>query len=247
MRNWQKCLEYSSGEFIKILFSDDWIEKTFVEKCMKILLAHEDVGFVYTKTYITDDDKKYSYINDIEGKKEREYFVSESIKIPYGKTPLSPGCALFRKEDVVIENNIPNSLSLDHENTGAGIDLLIYLNSLKKYKYCYCTSNTIAYFRKHKGSITVKERDTIWKYYFTALLYYIRKEDITDRVYDLRVSVLKSFTLKDFIRSNKLLESYGFDDCSINKWDLIWIAVEKSKTIAGTIRDVLNKDRTVGC
>jgi len=25
VRNWKKCLEYSSGEFIKILFSDDWI------------------------------------------------------------------------------------------------------------------------------------------------------------------------------------------------------------------------------
>lgn len=110
VRNWKKCLEYSLGEFIKILFSDDWIEETFVEKCMEILLAHNDVGFVYTKTYTIDGNRKYSYINDIEGKKGREYFVNESIKFPSGKTPVSLGCALFRKENMTIESNIPNCL-----------------------------------------------------------------------------------------------------------------------------------------
>jgi glycosyltransferase involved in cell wall biosynthesis len=249
VRNWKKCLEYSSGEFIKILFSDDWIEETFVEKCMEILSAHEDVGFVYTKTYFADASGKYSgiYINDIEGKKERDYFVRESIQIPYGKTPVSPGCALFRKEDIIIENNIPNCLSLNHENTGAGIDLLIYLNSLKRYKYCYYTSNTTAYFRKHNEAITVKERDAIWKYYFTALVYYI-KENMANHIYDLKVSILQSFTLKDFAKYKKLLRLYGFGDCSINKRDFIVLAVKKmfksmKDTIYGSYLNKYGRDK----
>lgn len=249
VRNWKKCLEYSSGEFIKILFSDDWMEETFVEKCMEILLEHEDVGGVYTKTYITEGNRKYSYINDIEGKKEREYFVSESIKFPHGKTPVSPGCALFRKEDVIIEHNIPNYLSLNHENTGAGIDLLIYLNSFKRYGCCYYTSNTTAYFRKHKEAITIMERDAIWKYYFTALLYYVKRENMANHIYDLKVSILQSFTLKDFARYKKLLRLYGFEDCSINKRDFILLGVKKmfksmKDTIYGSYLNKYGRDKS---
>jgi len=229
VRNWKKCLEYSSGKFVKILFSDDWIDETFVEKCMEILLANEDVGFVYTKTYFTDANGKCIgvYINDFEGKKEREYFVNESVRFPHGKTPVSPGCALFRKEAVIIENNIPNCLSLNHENIGAGIDLLIYLNSFKKYKYCYYTSGTTAYFRKHSGSFTVKEGDTIRRYYYTAILYYIKRENMGNHIYDLKISILRSSTLRDLIRYRKLLRLYGFEDCNIDNKDFILLVVRK--------------------
>jgi len=247
VRNWKKCLEYSSGEFIKILFSDDWIEKTFIEKCMEILLAYNDVGFVYTKTYIIEANRKFNYINDVEGKKEREYFVSESIKYPKGKTPVSPGCALFRKENMTIESNIPNCLLLNHENIGAGVDLLIYLNSFKRKKYCYYISNTTAYFIKHDESITIIEDKTIWKYYFTALLYYIKREDISNRIYDLKVNILKCFKLKDFVRYKELLELYGFKDCSINRRDFIlqaFIKIFKStkNVILYRYRSYFNRD-----
>jgi glycosyltransferase involved in cell wall biosynthesis len=237
VRNWKKCLEYSSGEFIKILFSDDWIEETFVEKCMEILLANDDVGFVYTKTYIADSNGKYSYINDIEGKKGREYFVRESINFPQGKTPVSPGCALFRKESIIMESNIPNRLSLNHQNTGAGIDLLIYLNSFKRYKYCYYTSNTTAYFRKHNEAITIMEWDVIWKYYFTALLYYVKKEDMANHICDLKVSILQFLPLKDFVCYKKLLQLYGLEGCSINKKDFILLVIKKMfKSMKDVIR-----------
>ena len=52
VKNWRKCLDYSSGEFIKILFSDDWIDETYIEKCMNILLPNENVGFVFSSVRI---------------------------------------------------------------------------------------------------------------------------------------------------------------------------------------------------
>lgn len=231
VRNWKKCLEYSSGEFIKILFSDDWIDKTFVEKCMETLSANEDVGFVYTRTYVTDGHRKWLYINDTQGRKERRYFEKECMRFPYGRVPVSPGCALFRREGLVIESSIPNCMGLKHGDTGAGIDLLIYLNSLKRYKYLYYISSTSAYFRKHEKSITIMAGDTIRKYYFTALLHYIKGNKI-DYTYDLKVSILQSLALTDLIHYRQLLQLYGFEDYTIDKRDLASLIVKRLSRLA---------------
>lgn len=241
VRNWRRCLDYATGEYVKILWSDDLIAPTFIEKTLPYLVDNEDVGFVYTKTYITEGNRNYSYINDIVGKKERGYFISESIKYPSGKTPVSPGCALFRKVDVVIENSIPNGLALNHENTGAGIDLLIYLNPLKRYRYCYYTSDTTAYFKKHNESISIMKGSAIWKYYLTALSYCI-KENMPDYIYNLKISTLQCFTLEDLLCYKKLLSLYGFDDCIITKRDLMFLMTKRLfKSTKKSLRNIMVK------
>ena len=61
VRNWQRCVELAHGEYAKILFSDDLIHPTFLEKTVN-LLADPSVGYVFTgvlhgQEYFLDWDK----------------------------------------------------------------------------------------------------------------------------------------------------------------------------------------------
>lgn len=174
VRNWKKCLEYSSGEFIKILFSDDWIDETFIAKCMEILLAHDDVGFVFSGTEIFHEgtgQKVETYINGNTGLYNTKRFAKGSLL--GGPFPVSPGCALFRILDV--ENNlvleISNDLGLDFKKLGAGNDLLLFLLTASKYHYFGYISEVLSHFGAYNDSITISNDLSL--YYWTAKKYFV--------------------------------------------------------------------------
>lgn len=173
VRNWQKCLEYSSGEFIKILFSDDWIEENFVEKCMEILSANDNVGFVFTATLICLGDKEnnsYKFSNK-SGLYATDVFIKGSLF--GGDFPVSPCNALFRRLDV--ENNlileIPNELGLDFKKLGAGNDWLIFLLTASKYPYFGYISEPLTHFGAPADSITIS--NDLSMHYETAKEYFV--------------------------------------------------------------------------
>jgi hypothetical protein len=167
-------LEYSSGEFIKILFSDDLIDETFIEKCMEIMLAHDDVGFVFSGTEIFREGKGKkveAYVNGNTGIYNTKRFIKGSLL--GGPFPVSPGCALFRRLDV--ENNlvleISNDLGLDFKKLGAGNDLLLFLLTAPKYQYFGYISELLSHFGAHDDSITICNDLSL--YYWTAKKYFV--------------------------------------------------------------------------
>ena len=86
--------------------------------------------------------------------------------------PLSPACALFRREYVSISDAIPNHVGYDHRKTGAGPDIRIFLNALVDTdQFCYI-KKPLAYYRGHVGSISYFDK-TIRKGYLTAKLDYL--------------------------------------------------------------------------
>ena len=48
VRNWNKCIEMSRGDFIKFLFHDDILYPDCVDKMMRLLLSNENVGLVFS-------------------------------------------------------------------------------------------------------------------------------------------------------------------------------------------------------
>ena len=177
--NWQKCLEYSSGDYIKILFSDDWIDETFVEKCMEILLAHEDVGFVFTPAYEIDietGDKVTLWHKVFEEKKVLDTKVFIEGTLLQDGYPNSPCCALFRRmyfsESLLIQ--VPNKWNIDHSKTGAGNDLLIFLIMAKKYDKFGFIPEPLVYFGSDKKLGITKNMDSsLWlRSYWSAKLFF---------------------------------------------------------------------------
>lgn len=176
VKNWEKCLEYSNGEFCKILWSDDLMEDEFVEKAVKVLKNKKDVAFVYSKVSGAriGAARKYgiiSYSLGRTGKYNKDVFLEKMCKSD-GSVPVSPGCALFRTKDIKIVEEIPNNFAIDYLSTGAGPDVLIFLFATLNYQYIYYIDEVLNFFRSHKGSISCSGINLYYSY-LTAKLYFV--------------------------------------------------------------------------
>jgi glycosyltransferase involved in cell wall biosynthesis len=161
VRNWKRCIDEASGEYGKILWSDDLIAPEFLERTV-LFLNNKDVGFVFTGTeiFIDGTDKKSSH-----------YFIGETgiydSKIYIdgvlfnGQYPVSPGCSLFRLKDLKknLLVDVPNKVGSDFSMHAIGNDLLIYLLAANQYKNFAFVNDELSFFRAHNGSITVQSND----------------------------------------------------------------------------------------
>lgn len=174
VRNWIECLNHVSGEYTKILWSDDSISFDYIEKTLPILERHNNVGFVYTKTrIITPTVDNYYYCWGGTGQYETSSFAYASL-FGQKETPVSPGCALFRTKDVkqnlLIE--IPNEYGMDFARYGAGNDLLLFLCPCAAYSNFYYVDEPLSTF--YGGSDSFTMNNNLGRYYQYAKYYYVR-------------------------------------------------------------------------
>jgi len=159
VRNWRRCLEYATGEYIKILWSDDFIHKSFVEKTLAWLVGHDDIGFVCTGVQIFLGDTKQKirsvYFSEINGIYNTKEFIEKVLL--GGEVSVSATHALFRKQD--LEKNIlisvPNKIGSDFSMHAIGPDALMFLLTAKEYPRFAFINETLAFYRAHSGSISI--------------------------------------------------------------------------------------------
>jgi glycosyltransferase involved in cell wall biosynthesis len=183
--NWKKCLDYSSGDFIKVLFSDDLIHPKCVEMMLPKLELNADVGFVYSKTLIFKSSIKNGIVRysiDKTGKYNSNEFIFNSLYTD--KFPVSPGTAMFRRQDFVenLKIDIPNNINSNFSMHGIGADLILFLLISNKYKKFYYINSTLSYFRDHDGSISTSSNQR------KRVLYY---------------SLAKTFFVENYYREEK--------------------------------------------
>lgn len=216
--NWKKCLNYATGKYGKILWSDDLIAETFIEHTLP--LFDDDTAFVMTGTHVFDPEINYvGCESSFQKKKEysnHEYLFDVLIK-KKNKFPLSPGCAIFRLQDLreALIVNIPNSDDLDFGQYGAGNDLLMFLIPATKYKVIKTVNNIESFYRTHVGSIT--NSNDLRIYYEWARFYFVKQymPHLTKK-YKLKLYVMKS----KFPRYNAI---YNLIDTRINLSTLPWL------------------------
>jgi len=186
VRNWRRCLDYATGEYAKILWSDDLIAPEFIEKTLPYLVDHEDVGFVFTGTEIFNYDtgqRIKAYFIGNTGIYDTKKFIEGSLLS--GPFPVSPGNALFRKKDV--EKNllidIPNKIGSDFKMHAIGNDVLIYLLIAKNYPKFAFINETLSFFRAHKDSISISTNKTkIATLYNIAKAYFVENYLTDDKL-----------------------------------------------------------------
>lgn len=150
---WLEGVLNARTEYVKLLFDDDWIDPTFVEK--SLMLMNEDVGFVMTNAEIVFDNRTHEvfFLN-----KKTGIFKKNIIekKIMLSGDVISPTCCLFRKSDLVdgiYQGNLwKNGGNYYH---GVGPDIFVMLISLLRYKNFGFINEKLAFFRAHEGSITI--------------------------------------------------------------------------------------------
>lgn len=185
---WRDGIEQSNGEIIHINYDDDWIEPDFIEKTVKLL--NDDVGFVYTNVMIHVDEKDESKkaFRHPEGLGNSKDILRYLLEIP---ATISPGCAIFRREDVLknLLSEIPGANGFYGKNSGVGEDLLLFMLTALEYpKYGYI-GEPLAHFFAHPGSITLnatatKKREQLIESYSNARRYFIEQSNWSTNGWD---------------------------------------------------------------
>lgn len=218
VRNWKRCIDEATGEYGKIVWSDDLIDPDFLEKTLPFF-SEDNVGFVYTKTAIfcdITDTNNTAYSIGNTGIYDTEQYIKGVL---FGKDyPVSPGCAIFRMSDLR-ENllvDVPNAIGSDFSMHAIGNDLLIFLLTAQKYKKFAYIEEKLSFFRSHSGSITISSnKGKIPLHYALALAYFVenyRKDFI--KKYNLMIKILlmrykqeakkyKMTSIKDFYIHNE--------------------------------------------
>ena len=194
VRNWLRCVDEASGEYGKILWSDDLIAPTFLEKTVPFLNDRNDVGFVFTGAQIFvdgTDNKTDAYLLGETGVYPSDDFIVGSIA--RGKYPVSPGCALFRMNDIEknLLLNVPNKVDSDFSMHAIGNDLLLFLLTANTYKYFASVNEKLSFFRAHAGSISIQSNDgKIPLHYDLAISHFLEA---------YRLDLINTFNVKLFL------------------------------------------------
>lgn len=160
VRNWRRCAENAKGDFAALLFSDDILLPDFVDSTLPYL-SDPAVGFVYSAVGKIDRDGNESsddlfYKLAASGVYPMTQFIHGHLLLGDDMYPLSPGCSLFRADDIRknLMEEISDELGADFMRHGAGPDLNVYLLCGLRYaSFAYVCDKKVL-FRGHEGNLS---------------------------------------------------------------------------------------------
>ena len=175
LRNWQLGLKRCTGEYLKILWSDDWMEPLCVEACVEALKADNEAGFVFTGTIIhgLEYDAPVYFYPDRRSFDIETYLVRAIL---FQNMPVSPSCALIRSVDGQFQT-LPGSnreLQLAGLEIGAGPDILFLLMTAIKYKRILHIPRFHNHFQARPECFTISEARLVQHAYEETLKLFVR-------------------------------------------------------------------------
>jgi hypothetical protein len=154
-------LELARAPYGKLLFSDDLLHPTFIERLLPALIDPK-TAFAIGATVIGDKPwKGRTCFRLFEDPTRVTRSVYEAISLgSIHALPVSPGAGLFRTADLraSLRLELPGVRDYDFAETGAGVDWMVYLLTLLRYERAFVHPDTLAFFRSHSGSITIENR-----------------------------------------------------------------------------------------
>jgi glycosyltransferase involved in cell wall biosynthesis len=176
VKNWMACANKASGEFSKILFSDDILER----ECLERMLAGftlPSIGFVYCAAYIGESHEKsrIGYVNKNNVLISSEEFINLVLR---GAAPVSPGAILFRTNDLIknLHTNFLSATPRKYDKNGAGPDVMTSLLTSRDYPLVAGIKLPLVFFRSHYESFTtLNSNNEISNGYRSAIAYFLIK------------------------------------------------------------------------
>lgn len=238
--NWERCLQKAKGKYVKFLWSDDLMSPDFVSKAIKLLESDSEIAFAYSSVYIFTDEEA---LNKNERSKLHHYYQlkdksgvypgDEFIRATYywgPSVPVSPGCAIFRREKLRLVLDIPNKIGYVHRKNGAGPDVLMFLEAIahgEKFAYIDKPCN---FFREHSGSISTYD-STIRDGYWTAKIYYLKEHNFEEywewMNYDIICTLNKRKVFNKKKNTNALSKYLDMTDPHINRQSVLGACFSK--------------------
>lgn len=161
---WLDGVLHSQTKYVKILFDDDWLEPTFVEKTLPLM--RDDVSCVITNAKISYEKDGKKEISRTTFFNKTGVFSNNIIKseiLLFGGV-ISPSCCLFRKDEL-IDGIYQGKLLKKGGNYyhGVGPDMFVMLLGFLRYKKIGFINEDLATFRAHEKSITIDATNEIEK------------------------------------------------------------------------------------
>lgn len=180
--NWNNCIKYSQGEYIKFLFQDDVLKPKCVEKMVSVLTANDKIALVGSKrefivSYENQNAEFENWLRKFRDlQKDITYFKSNDddkmvldkflFKSPdFLKTPLNkigePSTFMFRKD-------ILKEVGLFREDLKQVLDYEFCYRILRKRQIAII-NDSLCKFRLHENQATQKNKEndsSDYKIYF---------------------------------------------------------------------------------
>lgn len=157
VRNWRRCAELANGRNAALLFVDDWYEPTFLAETAH-WLTDRSIGFVFSTPRVVREDGSSTVPEATlpRGKVPSQRFLEARFCGSGIFTPVSPGCAMFRREDLVasLSAEPPDPYGLGYMRHGAGPDVRIYLDALSRYPSFAHVSESLVSFHSHRSNLS---------------------------------------------------------------------------------------------
>jgi glycosyltransferase involved in cell wall biosynthesis len=152
--SWLDGIQRATAEYVHITPDDDWIDVNFIERCLSVFTS--DCAFSFSSALVHGDAEppvscffNGSFETGIHETREIEALLLGPIHI------ISPGCAIFRKDEAVKAIMTAGVPLAAHHYHGVGPDLMLFLLPLLYYRRFGYVNEPLAHFRAHDGSITV--------------------------------------------------------------------------------------------
>ncbi len=178
VRNWRRCVELAAAPVAGFLFSDDWYAPGFLARAAPYL-DDPRVGFAYSATRIVSDVSRpaeaplYYALGGTGVRSTREFLRGAYGLIGNTELPLSPGCALFRREALSrwLSTDLPAQEGHDWLAHGAGPDVMLYLQACLEHPRFAHLSEPHVFFLSHPGNLT--RRPEVGRAYAVALAEFL--------------------------------------------------------------------------
>jgi len=165
VRNWRRCAALARGQFAGLLFSDDWYQPEFLAEALPLLRGDPGVGFTYSTVRVVFEDaqlqpqgQRILYERPPPGVHDSTEYLAEVLERGMEHVPVSPGCALLRRTDLVawLATDLADPHGADYLAHGAGPDLWVYLQACQAYPRCAHLALPRVNFAAHADNLTWK-------------------------------------------------------------------------------------------
>tara|TARA_B110000503_G_C7074288_1_gene382240 strand:+ start:349 stop:1200 length:852 start_codon:yes stop_codon:yes gene_type:complete len=179
---WLDGVLESSGDFINLLHDDDWLEPSFIEKCMKYF-DDPNVGFVFSAANVFGEEEN-RIINTLHNKFLKMDGVYDIVKYEtyFLRYLISPTSLILRKKDIIDSIFIGSLPFAKYNYKGVGSDKLMILMCMLRYKKFGYTSEILSFYRAHQSSITYESNFDKEKQYAIRKAY----EEVNNYYYILK-------------------------------------------------------------
>jgi len=154
VRNWDRCIQEATGQFTKILFSDDKLMPDCTSKMVDTFLATE-CSLVFSAALIgeSEDASKVCYQQQNLSKFDQLQYINGLLT---GSLPVSPGAVLIETAAAreCLRLDFPTSKKQRYSAHGAGPDVMLILGAIGG-GYAVAIEEPLCFFRAHPGSFSI--------------------------------------------------------------------------------------------